>query len=163
MFRAPSIARARTLRYRGAAMRSQRFIIPLAAAVLSTVAAPPQTLPTAPSPPRDIAIRNARIMQAAGRVIENGTIVLKNGLITAVGAGVAVPADAWVIDGSGLTVYPGLVNALSTVGLPASLKLPPRGRAGGQGGPGGPGAPAAQQGPYSWGPDDRPATTPWVN
>jgi len=96
-------------------------------------------------------------------VLENGTIVLKNGLITAVGANLAVPADAWVIDGAGMTVYPGLVNALTTVGLPASLKLPPRGRTGGQGGQAGPAGPAGQQAPYSWGPEDRPATTPWVN
>jgi len=144
-------------------MRSVRLITPLAAVLLSAAAARAQTLPTAPSPPRDIAIRNARIVQAAGRVVENGTIVLKNGLITAVGANVAIPADAWVIDGAGMTVYPGLVNALSTVGLPASLKLPPRGRAGGQGGPGGPGAQAGPQAPYSWGPEDRPATTPWLN
>ncbi len=142
-------------------MRFMRRIIPLAAVVLSAAAAEAQTLPTAPSPPRDIAIRNARIVQAAGRVIENGTIVLKNGLITAVGANVTVPADAWVMDGAGLTVYPGLVNALSTVGLPASLKLPPRARA--QGPQGAQGAQGVQQAPYSWGPEDRPATTPWVN
>ncbi|MBI2404380.1 MAG: amidohydrolase, partial [Gemmatimonadetes bacterium] len=145
-------------------MRSLRLITPLAAALLSAAAVRAQTLPTAPSPPRDIAIRNARIVQAAGRVVEHGTVVLKNGLITAVGANVAIPADAWVIDGAGMTVYPGLVNALSSVGLPASLKLPPRARAGGPGGPGGQaGTPQGQQPPYSWGPEDRPATTPWAN
>src|SRR3972149_724308 len=141
-------------------MRSLRLITPLAAALLSAAAPRAQTLPTAPSPPRDVVIRNARIVQAAGRVVENGTIVLKNGLITAVGANVAIPADAWVIDGAGMTVYPGLVNALSTVGLPASLKLPPRGRAGGQGGPGGPGAQAGPQAPSSSGPEDRPGNHP---
>ena len=144
-------------------MRTVRRITPIAAFLLSAAAAHAQTLPTAPSPPRDIAIRNARIVQAAGRVVESGTIVLKNGLITAVGASVPVPADAWVIDGAGLTVYPGLVNALSTVGLPASLKLPPRARAAGPGGPGGQAGQAGPQTPYSWGPEDRPATTPWVN
>jgi imidazolonepropionase-like amidohydrolase len=137
----------------------------LPAIALIAPAGQAQTLPTKPTPPREIAIRNARIVPAPGRVIESGTVVIQGGLITAVGAGVPIPAGAWELDGSGLTVYPGLVNALSTVALPAGMKLPPRPRGGGPGGaaaPGGP-APQGQQPPYSWGPEDRPATTPWVN
>ena len=45
-------------------------------------------------------------------------MVVRDGLIEAVGANVAVPADAWVIEGDGLTVYPGLIDALSTLGIP---------------------------------------------
>jgi imidazolonepropionase-like amidohydrolase len=98
---------------------------------------------------------------APGRTIERGTIVLRDGLVTAVGPNVQTPAGAWVIDGQGLTVYPGLVDALSTVGLPASLRIPETFRGGGFGGGGG-GGQGQQQTPYSWGPEDRPATTPWV-
>jgi len=46
-------------------------------------------------------------------------VVVRNGLIEAVGENVQVPADAWVVDGEGMTVYPGLIDALSTVGMPA--------------------------------------------
>src|SRR3990172_5462366 len=94
-------SREPTVQYRGAAMRSVRLITPLAAVLLSAAAARAQTLPTAQSPPRDIAIRNARIVQAAGRVVENGTIVLKNGLITAGGGNRAIPAGAGAGRGGG--------------------------------------------------------------
>jgi len=146
-------------------MRMHPWSLWLPAIALIAPAGQAQTLPTKPTPPREIAIRNARIVPAPGRVIESGTVVIQGGLITAVGAGVPIPAGAWELDGSGLTVYPGLVNALSTVALPAGMKLPPRPRGGGPGGaaaPGGP-APQGQQPAYSWGPEDRPATTPWVN
>jgi imidazolonepropionase-like amidohydrolase len=56
------------------------------------------------------AIVGARIVTAPGQVIEKGTIVMRDGLIAAVGAKVAVPADARVWDGTGLTVYPGLID-----------------------------------------------------
>ena len=70
-----------------------------------------------PQPPPFFAIQNVRVVTGTGSVIENGTVVIANGLIESVGADVAVPGDAWVIDGSGLTVYPGLFDALSQVGL----------------------------------------------
>jgi imidazolonepropionase-like amidohydrolase len=71
--------------------------------------------------PTAYAITNARIVtaaQGAGR-IERGTIVVRNGVIQAVGANVAAPADARVIDASGLTVYPGFIDAHSSLGIPA--------------------------------------------
>jgi len=64
-----------------------------------------------------IAITGARIVTAEGPVIEKGTVVLSGGKIAAVGADVSVPAGAQVVDGSGKTVYPGLVDALTTLGI----------------------------------------------
>src|ERR1700733_12374159 len=52
--------------------------------------------------PAVYAITNARIVPGTGPVIDRGTVVLRNGLITAVGASAATPADARVIDGTGL-------------------------------------------------------------
>jgi imidazolonepropionase-like amidohydrolase len=65
----------------------------------------------------DFAIRGARIVPVAGPVLERGTVVISSGKIAAVGADVAVPAGATLIDGSGKTVYPGLIDALTTLGL----------------------------------------------
>src|SRR5207249_7168300 len=64
--------------------------------------------------PNVFAIRGARIITAAGAPIESGTIVIRRGTIDAVGASVAVPADADVIEGGGLTVYPGLIDLGNT-------------------------------------------------
>ena len=50
-------------------------------------------------------------------MIEKGTVVVQKGRIVAVGADVAVPEGATVVDGSGKTLYPGLVDALTTIGL----------------------------------------------
>lgn len=114
--------------------------------------------------PSGIAIRNARIVTVSGAAIEKGTVVLRGGLIEAVGADINPPADVWVIEGQGLTVYPGLIDALSTVGIPgASLApAPTTGRGGGQR-PTTPvtANPTVPAPPSSRGPEDRPATTSW--
>ncbi|HEX5875220.1 MAG TPA: amidohydrolase family protein [Pyrinomonadaceae bacterium] len=69
-------------------------------------------------PPRGtFAIRNARIVTVSGPDIENGTVVIRDGKIAAVGAGVSVPAGAQTIDGSGLSVYPGMIDAGTNMGL----------------------------------------------
>jgi imidazolonepropionase-like amidohydrolase len=62
------------------------------------------------------AIEGARIVPVTGPLIENGTIVFRDGIIEAVGPKVAVPAGAQVIAGKGLTVYPGLIDMGSTAG-----------------------------------------------
>jgi len=63
------------------------------------------------------AIRNARIVTVSGLDIENGTIVIRDGKIEAVGANVSVPAGAQTIDGRGLSVYPGMIDAGTNMGL----------------------------------------------
>lgn len=63
------------------------------------------------------AIRNARIVTVSGPDIENGTIVVRDGKIEAVGASVNVPAGAQIIEGRGLSVYPGMIDAGTNMGL----------------------------------------------
>ena len=80
------------------------------------------------------AITNARIVTVAGPTLERATVVIRDGLIEAVGTQVRPPADARVIDGTGLTVYPGLIDANTALGMPAPTPSPsPAGR--GSGGP----------------------------
>src|SRR5882762_8823852 len=98
--------------------------------------------------PQYFAIRGARVVPVAGPPIENATVVLSRGTITAVGKEVAIPPEAWVIDGKGLIVYPGLVDSFTDVGIPAAAP------AGGEGGPRRP-----QE--TSRGPQDHPGSTPW--
>ncbi len=61
---------------------------------------------------RTFAITNARVVEAPGRVTEGATVVVRDGLIEAVGAGVPVPFDADVIEGDSLTVYAGFIDGL---------------------------------------------------
>ena len=77
------------------------------------------------------AITNARIVTVTGPVIERGTVVIRNGLIAAAGANVNAPSDARVIDGTGLTVYPGLIDSHTNLALPEASPAPSPG-----GGPG---------------------------
>jgi imidazolonepropionase-like amidohydrolase len=79
------------------------------------------------------AITNARIVTVSGPVIERGTVVIRNGLIAAAGANVSAPPDARVIDGAGLTVYPGLIDSYTNLGLPEPAPSPSPG-GGGAGG-----------------------------
>src|SRR5467141_3876457 len=99
--------------------------------------------------PRYFAIRGAKVVPVSGPPIENATVVLSRGIITAVGKDVAIPPEAWVIEGKGLTVYPGLVDSFTDVGIPAALAP--------TGGEGGPRRPQEA----SRGPQDRPDSTPW--
>ena len=77
-------------------------------------------------------ITNARIVTVSGPTIEKGTIVIRDGLIEAVGANAKSPADAQVFDGTGLTVYPGFFDALTNIGV--QVQTPVIRPAGGPGG-----------------------------
>jgi imidazolonepropionase-like amidohydrolase len=101
-----------------------------------------------------VAIKDARVITVSGEELPKATVVMRNGLITDVGVAAGVPADAWVIDGNGLTIYPGFIDALSTWGIPA----PPAARGGG--GTTQPAAAAATTTtePRARGPEDRPQT-----
>jgi len=63
------------------------------------------------------AIRGGHIFSANGPDIANGTVIISGGKITAVGANVAVPNGATVIDASGLSVYPGMMETSTSLGL----------------------------------------------
>lgn len=63
------------------------------------------------------AISNARIVTVSGAVIENGTVVIQDGKINGVGTNVSIPANAEKIDGRGLSIYPGMIDAGTTLGL----------------------------------------------
>ena len=97
--------------------------------------------------PQYFAIRGAKVVPVSGPPVENATIVISRGLITAIGK-VTIPPEAWVIEGKGLTVYPGLIDSFTEVGIPAA---PP--------GSGESGPRRSQEGAH--GPEDRPASTPW--
>jgi imidazolonepropionase-like amidohydrolase len=62
-------------------------------------------------------IRGARVVTVSGADIENATLVITGGRISAVGAGASAPAGAQVIDGSGLWVYPGMIDAGTSMAL----------------------------------------------
>lgn len=63
------------------------------------------------------AIVNGRVHPVSGPAIERGVVLIRDGRIAAVGAGLAVPPEAQVVDAAGLHVYPGLINAATEVGL----------------------------------------------
>jgi imidazolonepropionase-like amidohydrolase len=127
-------------------LRSRRRLVPpfLLALCAVTLLAWAYTARGEGGEPRYFAIKNARIVPASGPVIENGTVGIAKGLIQAVGTNIAIPAEAWVIDGTGLTVYPGLIDAGTNLGLAQDDDAKKRG-----------------SGPSASGPEDRPATTPW--
>jgi imidazolonepropionase-like amidohydrolase len=93
--------------------------------------------------PEVYAIRDARIITGTGRVIAKGTVVIRDGLIAGVGENERIPADARVIDGAGLTVYPGLIDGYTSLGLASQAQAQRGGRAAGQPAVATPGAPAA--------------------
>jgi imidazolonepropionase-like amidohydrolase len=111
--------------------------------------------------PPYFAIRGAKIVPVSGRTAENSTIIISRGIITAIAADAKIPDEAWIIDGKGLTVYPGLIDSFTDVGLLA----PPAPGAPAAGTPGAtesaPRPPQTQT--AARGPEDRPGTTPWRN
>lgn len=67
--------------------------------------------------PTTYAITHAKIFTLAGQPIDDGTLLIKDGKIAAIGEGIAVPSDAKVIDAKGLQVYPGLFDSITQMGL----------------------------------------------
>lgn len=106
-------------------MRTALFALPLAAGVLAAQTPTPaqadtsrrQAMPVlkVDIPPAGtlVAITNATIITASHGTIENGTIIIRNGKIAAVGKDLAVPSGAQVIDGKGKFVMPGIIDAHS--------------------------------------------------
>ena len=84
--------------------------LPLTVPGLGGVAQPAATGPVT-------AITNARIYPISSAPIDKGTIVIRGNRIEAIGANVAVPAGAQVIDAKGGEVYPGFIDARTTIGL----------------------------------------------
>lgn len=66
------------------------------------------------------AVTGGTVHPVSGAPVANGTVVIRNGLIEAVGANVAIPADATVIDAAGSHVYPGLIDAQTSLGFTAA-------------------------------------------
>jgi imidazolonepropionase-like amidohydrolase len=85
------------------------------------------TLAVAPraDAPHIYAIRGARVVTAAGAPLSAGTVVIRNGIIEAVGESVQPPSDAMVIDGAGMTVYPGLIDMGTSIGVDIQLGSEP--------------------------------------
>lgn len=65
----------------------------------------------------DYAITGGTVVTVTGETIPNGTVLIQDGLITAVGSNVTVPAGIERIDASGKFVYPGLIDAGTGLGL----------------------------------------------
>jgi len=74
--------------------------------------------------PQVHALVNARIVVSPGQIIEKGAVVIRNGVIEAVGATISPPADGRVWDLNGLTVYSGLIETYSNIGLPKTETRP---------------------------------------
>jgi imidazolonepropionase-like amidohydrolase len=95
----------------------KRFLI---AFILVAVAYGQSAKPAKPEAPAGgtIALRGGKLLTVSHGVIENGVLIMQNGRITAVGpASTAIPAGAKVIDAAGMTVYPGLIDAETHLGL----------------------------------------------
>src|SRR5256885_168549 len=125
-------------------MRFQRRLWFALSAVLAAFVAAPQVAAQG-GEPQYFAIRGATVVPVSGPRMENATVIISRGVISAVAKDATIPDEAWVIDGKGLTVYPGLIDSFTDVGIPAP---PSSGEAG-------------QRPPPSRGPEDRPGATPW--
>jgi imidazolonepropionase-like amidohydrolase len=64
-----------------------------------------------------IAITGGKVYPVSGSPIDNGTVIIRDGKISAVGSGIPIPADAQRIDATGKWVTPGLINSATEVGL----------------------------------------------
>ena len=106
-----------------------------------------------PTPPSFYAIHDVTVVTGDGTRLEGATVLLADGLIEAVGTRIDIPGDAWRIDGEGLFLYPGLFDGLSHLGQPQESESDGSSGRGGSG---------DSPSPLIRGPQDRPATTPWL-
>jgi len=96
-------------------------VLAMCAAMLVTALVPAwasaQVRMTVPPQSEPVALQGATIHTMATGVIENGTILFENGFISAVGTDIHLPQGTRVVDVSGKHIYPGLIDAYSTVGI----------------------------------------------
>jgi len=102
--------------------RAMTTIRLLAAVAIYMTASVPNVLSaqvgrTVPPQSERIALRGATIHTVTQGVITNGTIIFEKGKITAVGANIAIPPGTKIVDVTGKHIYPGLIDAYSTVGI----------------------------------------------
>jgi imidazolonepropionase-like amidohydrolase len=88
-----------------------------AALLLTTSLFAQSTIPNNPGKKPKIAIRNATIVPVTSATIAKGNIIFENGIITAIGPNITIPNDASVVDGTGLFVYPGMIDSGTNIGL----------------------------------------------
>jgi imidazolonepropionase-like amidohydrolase len=91
----------------------------LCAAAFAQKAKPAKAKPAPAKPEQAIVLRGGRLLTISHGTIENGVLVMENGKITAAGTAgsVVVPKNARVVDVSGMTVYPGLIDSETHLGL----------------------------------------------
>jgi imidazolonepropionase-like amidohydrolase len=104
-------------------MCKSAFWVSVLCCILTLAAIRPATAERSDSlRPTVFAIKDARVVAAPGQELPRATVVIRDGIIEAVGPDVPAPADALVMDGKGLTVYPGFLDALSHWGFDAALR-----------------------------------------
>ncbi|MGH9936714.1 MAG: amidohydrolase family protein [Blastocatellia bacterium] len=101
-----------------------RLIVKLALATIAVLAVMAliknlihNSVVSAQQPSNVLAIRNAKIVTVTGATIERGTVLIRDGKIAEAGARVTVPGNAKIIDATGLSVYPGLIDCGTSLGL----------------------------------------------
>ena len=98
--------------------------VPLARGMDPTTTPDPFPSTYRPLPSRTTAIVGATILDGAGNQIERGTVVMVDGRVSAIGANLAPPAGAVIVDGAGRWVTPGIIDAHSHLGVYPSPSVP---------------------------------------
>ena len=98
-------------------MNVRRLLLTAGLIAAAPIAVAQSVILNNPGGGRTFAIRNATIYPVTSAPINGGTLVIENGRIAAVGTNVNVPANATVIDGTGLSVYPGMIDSGTSIGL----------------------------------------------
>ena len=99
-----------------------RYRLAALAALVALLALPARAQGTSGDTPlrpvtEALALTNARVVTAPGRVLDRATVVVRDGRIEAVGRDVRVPFDARVIEADSFTVYAGFIDAMGTAGV----------------------------------------------
>jgi imidazolonepropionase-like amidohydrolase len=103
-------------------MRFRILALLLAELIVAVTPAGVRAQPSGVLRPTVFAIRDARVVVEPGKVLAKASVVVRDGLIESVGENAALPADALVIDGKGMTVYPGFLDAVSNWGFDIALR-----------------------------------------
>ena len=137
-----------------------KAIVVVAGVVLTgTAAAQQRTTPAFglhENTPRVHAFTGANVIVAPGTRLEGGTVIVRDGIIEAVGEAPTIPADArvWALDGR--TIYAGFIDPMTEVGLPDGMALPSSGGGGGGANQGAAPGPANGDGARYWNAHVRP-------
>ena len=103
-------------------MKRNPFVLAVSASLFLLSASTAWAQPGGALEPKVFIIKDAKVVVEPGKTLDKASVLVRDGLIEAVGPDIKTPPDALVVEGKGMTLYPGFLDTMSTWGFDPALQ-----------------------------------------